>query len=288
MRLSKTSLILLISLKVFGQDFFPLESNNSWSYMVLHPDQNYNIDTSYYRLDVLGDSLFPNGHSYWNLRFRDMLESTQFVRADTGYIHIISILNGESIPFFNLRSLPGSRDSITAGGYDMFVNFRREYQTTILGESAIAREYYWGYLTQSDATFIEGFGLSRATFYGDGEWPYHSRWLLIGCQIGDSTYGEIVGVKRSQNVSQAFRLNQNYPNPFNSTTIIRFSLREADEIQLSILNVRGQKVAELLCDYLTSGEYEVAWEANEVASGVYFCQLKSNNYVSTKKMLLLR
>jgi len=44
----------------------------------------------------------------------------------------------------------------------------------------------------------------------------------------------------------------------------------------------------LLCDYLTSGEYEVAWEANEVASGVYFCQLKSNNYVSTKKMLLLR
>ena len=88
-------------------------------------------------------------------------------------------------------------------------------------------------------------------------------------------------------------LRQNYPNPFNSNTVIRFDLPTADEVDLSLYNLAGQKVASLLHGYRSAGTFTLRWDGRgdserELASGVYLYRLQVPERVETKKLLLLR
>ena len=85
-----------------------------------------------------------------------------------------------------------------------------------------------------------------------------------------------------------YALEQNYPNPFNPSTTIKFSLPEASEVTLTIYNTLGQKVTELVNAKLESGRYSYQWNASNVATGMYIYELRTSNYVSVKKMVLLK
>jgi len=94
---------------------------------------------------------------------------------------------------------------------------------------------------------------------------------------------------------QSFTLDQNYPNPFNGSTVIRFALPEAQNIELSIYNLAGQQVATLVEGMRAAGAYTVNWNGkddrgNELASGVYVYRLRASDekQVETRKLLLLR
>jgi HYDIN/CFA65/VesB-like, Ig-like domain/Abnormal spindle-like microcephaly-assoc'd, ASPM-SPD-2-Hydin/Secretion system C-terminal sorting domain len=84
-------------------------------------------------------------------------------------------------------------------------------------------------------------------------------------------------------------LFQNYPNPFNPSTLIQFSLPEdVSNVKLSIYNTLGEKVAELVNTSLTAGSYQYQWNAQNVATGVYIYELRTEKFVSVKKMVLLK
>ena len=86
-----------------------------------------------------------------------------------------------------------------------------------------------------------------------------------------------------------YSLEQNYPNPFNPSTVIEFSLPEdVKNVKLSIYNVLGEKVTELVNTSLVAGKYSYTWNASAVATGMYICELRTDKYVSVKKMLLLK
>ncbi len=86
-----------------------------------------------------------------------------------------------------------------------------------------------------------------------------------------------------------YSLEQNYPNPFNPSTVIEFSLPEdVSNVKLSIYNALGEKVAELVNTSLTAGKYQYQWNAQNVATGMYIYELRTDNFVSVKKMLLLK
>jgi len=92
---------------------------------------------------------------------------------------------------------------------------------------------------------------------------------------------------------EAFGISSTYPNPFNPSTSIRFSLDKAGPIEISIYNIMGQKVRTLIDEQRLPGTYEVTWngrngQGGEVASGMYFVRLHSDDRTSSKKMLLLR
>jgi serine protease AprX len=90
-------------------------------------------------------------------------------------------------------------------------------------------------------------------------------------------------------IPDKFSLEQNYPNPFNPNTIIKFSVPDnVRNVTVSIYNLLGQKVAELVNSELAVGKYEYQWDAKDFASGVYIYQLKTDNYISVKKMLLIK
>jgi hypothetical protein len=85
-----------------------------------------------------------------------------------------------------------------------------------------------------------------------------------------------------------YSLSQNQPNPFNPVTTISFELPEATTISLTVFNILGQKVATLAEGEFNAGVHRLEWNAVGQPSGVYLYRLDSEEFVQTKKMLLLK
>jgi len=139
--------------------------------------------------------------------------------------------------------------------------------------------------------FVSGYGTSteRHTYsFNDNdltEGNYQYRLKQIDFD-GLSIYSEIVEVDINSPVM--FSLEQNYPNPFNPTTTIKFSLPITSLVSLKIYDVLGNEVAALLNENKQVGSYEVEFNASQIPSGTYFYQLTAENFVETRKMILLK
>jgi len=91
----------------------------------------------------------------------------------------------------------------------------------------------------------------------------------------------------------SFKLFDNYPNPFNPTTVIKFYLPEAGNVELKILDILGREIRLLINEYKTAGSHTAFWDSkdnfdSEVSSGIYFYNIRVLDNSVTKKMLLLR
>ncbi len=89
-------------------------------------------------------------------------------------------------------------------------------------------------------------------------------------------------------VPAKYTLEQNYPNPFNPSTTIRYSITAPQLVTLKIYNVLGQVVTTLVNREQAAGNYEYNFSADNLSSGIYFYTLRAGNFVSTKKMILLK
>jgi len=85
-----------------------------------------------------------------------------------------------------------------------------------------------------------------------------------------------------------FELGQNHPNPFNPATQIRYALPQSDQIRLAIYNVLGQQVAQLFNGHQAAGIHIVRWNAEDMASGIYYYRLEADGFSDTRKMMLLK
>jgi len=91
-----------------------------------------------------------------------------------------------------------------------------------------------------------------------------------------------------KNLPTAFNLRQNYPNPFNPSTMIEFSLPRDEHVMVTIFDVKGREVARLIDDDFSAGIHSVQWNAAGHASGAYFYRIQAGDYVSNRRMLLLK
>lgn len=85
-----------------------------------------------------------------------------------------------------------------------------------------------------------------------------------------------------------FALGQNYPNPFNAETVISYQLSVISEVELSVYNILGQKVATLVSARQPAGSYKVEWDASCFASGVYLYRLEAGKFSETRKLIILK
>ncbi len=110
--------------------------------------------------------------------------------------------------------------------------------------------------------------------------------------VDDTLYlkNEVTGISKDKGrlIPTEYKLEQNYPNPFNNSTVIKYSIPKEGLVILKIYNAIGEEVATLLNEIKQLGIYEATFNTGDLASGIYFYQLKSGNFVETKKMILLK
>ena len=109
-------------------------------------------------------------------------------------------------------------------------------------------------------------------------------------QIG---VGVEVAIDESGLTPFEFALHQNYPNPFNPETNIQFDVAENSDVNVSIFNIMGQKVATLVNGNMDAGIYHIKWNGLSdkgiaLPSGMYFYKMKSSEYQSVKKLVLVK
>ncbi|MFZ1290293.1 MAG: T9SS type A sorting domain-containing protein [Melioribacteraceae bacterium] len=101
--------------------------------------------------------------------------------------------------------------------------------------------------------------------------------------------GGVTGIRyENSDLPTDYKLSQNYPNPFNPTTKINFSIPEVSNVKISIFDAIGREIAVLANKQMNAGNYNVDWNAVNNAAGIYFYRIETNNFVSTKKMVLLK
>lgn len=166
-------------------------------------------------------------------------------------------------------------------------------------------------ITQHKVFFSSDFGDTWTQYpFSEDIWFYdihftdqNKGWLLTtdGIYVTQNNGGYITDVE-SNKIINNFDLYQNYPNPFNPTTTIKYEIpnvayskvgdsqifNSSRNVQIRVYDVLGKEIATLVNENKPVGEYEVTFDASELNSGVYFYQLKADNYIETKKMILLR
>ncbi len=108
--------------------------------------------------------------------------------------------------------------------------------------------------------------------------------------IGKSSFIES---EKAKNIVNEYSLLQNYPNPFNPKTVIMYSLKAPSNVVLTVYDITGSIVANLVDGYLSEGYHEAVFNADNLASGIYIYRLEVKNgnnmvYSSTKKMVVTK
>jgi len=92
----------------------------------------------------------------------------------------------------------------------------------------------------------------------------------------------------TEEIRADFSLSANYPNPFNPATTMRFSLPRSARVSVAIYNELGQQIAQLVDGKMAAGVYQAVWDASALAAGTYYCRMKAENFIATRRLTLLR
>ena len=163
---------------------------------------------------------------------------------------------------------------------------------TELNNSGFQVERATGEQNWTELGFIQGHGTTSETQV----YTFIDKDLVAGTynyrikQIDfDGTY-KYFNLKEEVDISAPinYDLSQNYPNPFNPATKIKYSVPVEGLVNIAVYNILGEKVANLVNSVQKAGNYELTFNATNLASGMYIYRMESGNYVSIKKMMILK
>jgi len=179
--------------------------------------------------------------------------------------------------------------------------------TEIWAKATINGNSYWQYRSASSSNSFNGqndlrihFGFGNATNIDSLKIVWLSGNVDVYTNVAinkfytavegeDLTEINVTSVESENNILPAeFALEQNYPNPFNPSTKIRFSIPETANVNLSIYNMLGEKVSELINSQLNAGNYNIPFNAEKLSSGIYIYKLDAGNFSQSKKMQLIK
>jgi endoglucanase len=135
----------------------------------------------------------------------------------------------------------------------------------------------WQTLTLPNIQLPAGTHLMEIQFLSGG---YNLNYFLFNQSATD--------VKSIQSKNYTFQLKQNYPNPFNPSTKIQYAIPSKSFVTIKIFNILGKEITTLVSGIKNAGEYSVYFNAVSLTSGIYFYKLTAGNYISIKKMILLK
>jgi len=278
--------LLLLQLTTPAQDFYPLEIGNKWDYEKTISEWGYPPEIDTFSVEVVGDSLFPNGQIYYVLNHWD-LTGGRYVRADSDFVYYYDENDLEEDTLYRLNAQVGEEWFLQFGITTMI---RLDSVTTaqIFSFSTTLLHYRLDGLILGFVTLSDKFG--PVIFHSPGEPPglVFIDIALIGCIIDSVEYGNPVLVEIDPTIPNEFTLHQNYPNPFNPTTKIRYSVPHSSNVVIKVFDILGNEIEMLVNEEKSIGSYEVEFYGTGIVSGIYFYRLQAGSFVETKKMILLK
>lgn len=128
------------------------------------------------------------------------------------------------------------------------------------------------------------------------EYQYHTidslmydfnNWSDSSFTLYDSC-GSIIGIEGQSIILDNYYLGQNYPNPFNPSTLIEYVIPYPTDVRITIIDLLGKEVVVIVNGKRSAGRNTVEFNAENLSSGIYFCKFEANNFIQTRKMLLLK
>jgi hypothetical protein len=278
-------LICTIHLSVPAQDYYPLAVGNEWFYRAV--DSLPGDSTIESRVRVVGDTLLASGRRYFILSTADIMEG-RYIRTDSAFVWYLNPYSGAEQRVFKLNGAVGDTTTIGWGAY-AYVRVIAIDTALVLGMPLRVITYYADGLLTARLRLCERLGPLTEWRYSDppAPWPDWGR-EFVGCIVGGTHYGRTLDVRNEPGFATEFHLSQNYPNPFNPSTTISFSLPRTENISLKVYDMLGREVATLVEGQEEAGEHSVKWNAEGLASGVYFSRLIAGGFVEARKLLLNR
>ncbi|BDQ03247.1 T9SS type A sorting domain-containing protein [Ignavibacterium sp.] len=279
-------------------NYYPLKVGNKWIYNRKTVVDDFPPQVYYDTIirEVIGDSTASNNKKYFVVKEEKASGYTTYI------LERIDSTTGEVYRYFPNFNYPNEElliDDLTLEVGETVKSFRIGYWMqdgfTVLREitnftrwgSGNKRKIFQTYnLEMPVYSLTEGYGLDSSYYIFDFGYTID---LLRGCIIDGVVYGDtVLSVEKNEEIPTNFVLYQNYPNPFNPSTTISWQSPVGSWQTLKVFDILGREVATLVDEYREAGRYKIEFDASSLASGVYFYQLKADNYIETKKMMLIR
>ncbi|MFA4923329.1 MAG: T9SS type A sorting domain-containing protein [Ignavibacteriaceae bacterium] len=287
-------------------NYYPLQTGNYWEYQSYWEQMPFPpTDSSSQSIEVIGDTLLENGHTYKILLINDITphqyQYNRFERIDslTGcvYRYINDTTANHEYMSDSLFAEPGdtiysSRDRMTTFGY---------YLTRCL---SVKNDSVYGVPTQLKTFFDQSFIPGATYTFAKGFGELYGSVCELGCGYSFLVYAKINGKEYGKKITSInsdekfspnlFTLYQNYPNPFNPSTVISWQLAVGSYVTLKVYDILGNEVATLINEEKQAGNYKVTFNPQQttnnqqLSSGIYFYTLRASNFVQNRKMILLK
>lgn len=259
---------------VFGADY-----NLSYYLYCLKPDGT--LDWQYPLEDIntyYTPTIDKNGNIvFFNQRTINKVKYGAIISLDyTGKERWVTLLDGDWFQNWVSTGLTcDAEGKIYCGGSDQGGNFY-----CLDSNGVILWKYTSGIFEYDSCPAIGSDGTLYIGYHNDGsEWCSQN---LIAIKDSVTSVNDVV-----ENIKE-YQLQQNYPNPFNPTTLIKYQIPKAGFVSLKVYNILGKEVATLVNENKFQGFYNISFDASKLSSGIYIYQIKSNEYISSKKMMLIK
>jgi len=202
----------------------------------------------------------------------NVINNTWLATEEGGFVYAYTS-NGSSLPWSPLRPT-GLVKSISLADLNNDGSIEIICTSTKTGRN-----------TFLDIWTIPGIPYTKQNF----PWPQYGHDRYRTNQYGFVPPDDPVGIQPSSTiVPDKFNLYQNFPNPFNPTTNIKFEIKSSSLVKLTIFDALGQTIETLVNEQLQPGTYQLAFDGGNYTSGVYFYRIVADDFVETKKMLLVK
>jgi hypothetical protein len=251
--------------------YYPLEPGNSWQ---------FNGNGPWHRVNVSKDTVLPNGKQYafveggpFRLQRQEGARVYEFNGQSDGLLFDFSKSPGDT-----LISFPGASDTfdivlIARDSVSLFGRRLRRWSFSFNSRHAIDDEE--GY------DIVDSIGIANISLANGTE--------VLQSALIDGTLFQTTDVAQLPTSSvSSFILVQNYPNPFNPWTTIRYGLPQRSQMTLTVFNMLGQQVVQLVNGEMEAGYHEAKFDGSGLSSGLYFYRMQAGTYVETKKLILAK
>ncbi|MBI1939433.1 MAG: hypothetical protein HYS25_15090, partial [Ignavibacteriales bacterium] len=248
--------VTLVYAQIDTTDWYPLHIGDKWEY--------YGDGYGYYQVEVIGDTVMPNGKTYFRLTLYDRkyqrVANNRYVMVyneyavDSEYVRFDLLANKGDI--FE-KGIPDDQGFIY--GFGIYETGKdknnligislgwKEYREVYIDTKVIPNDTTWNEIVDAYWPRItKGFGV---TSYG------YDLEKIVGARINGKGYGTLVGIKENEEIVTEYKLHHNYPNPFNPSTTISYQISASSHVSLKIFDVLGREVATLVDEFKQPGSY---------------------------------